>query len=38
MVESSLVLRVWVELDSIFKVWKEMEVPMTQNQIVLEFQ
>lgn len=36
LMDSSLILRVWVELEGIFKVWKEMEVPSPQNKVCLE--
>lgn len=34
-VENSLVVRVWLELDGAFKVWKEMELPVSQSNITI---
>lgn len=36
LMDSSLILRVWLELDGSFKVWKEMEVPSPQSKVCLE--
>lgn len=34
--DCTLVLRVWVELEGIYKVWKEMEVPLTHDRVSFE--
>ena len=29
-------MRVWLELDGAFKVWKEMELPVSQSNVAIE--
>lgn len=37
LLDGSLILRVWVELDGSYKIWKEMEVPLAHDRVAIEF-